>query len=92
MGPPSSNVFVLGASPPLKALQENLVYVDSTLHPSISLLEIGRDIMPTPQVWDGSWGLSGSMGPTSRLKIIEGQSHDHTFLFQRRELGGWCGS
>jgi len=29
--------------------RENLQCVDGTLYPSISLLEIGRDIMPTPQ-------------------------------------------
>jgi hypothetical protein len=33
-----------------KALKRKIVmYVEGTLYPSISLLEIGRDIMPTPQ-------------------------------------------
>jgi len=31
-----------------------VVYVEGTLYPSISLLEIGRDIMPTPQGWEGT--------------------------------------
>jgi hypothetical protein len=39
-----------------KALRENLlVYVEGTLYPSISVLEIGRDIMPTSQGWDGNY-------------------------------------
>jgi len=39
------------------------VYVEGTLYPSISLLEIGRDIMPTPQGWDGR-----EIMPTCRYK------------------------
>jgi hypothetical protein len=31
-----------------------VVYVEGTLYPWISLLEIGRDIMPTPQGQEGN--------------------------------------
>ncbi len=31
-----------------------VVYVEGTLHPRISHLEIERDIMPTPQGWEGN--------------------------------------
>jgi len=31
-----------------------IVYLEGTLCPSISLLENGRDIMPTPQWWGGN--------------------------------------
>ncbi len=37
--------------------RENLWCVEGTLHPSISLLEIGRDIRPTPQGWEGNYAL-----------------------------------
>jgi hypothetical protein len=30
------------------------MYVEGTLYPSIFLLEIGRDIMPTPQGQEGN--------------------------------------
>jgi hypothetical protein len=30
------------------------MHVEGTLNPSISLLQIGRGIMPTPQGWEGN--------------------------------------
>jgi hypothetical protein len=37
-------------------MRENfVVYVEGTLYTSISLLEIGRDIMPIPLGWEGNY-------------------------------------
>jgi len=38
-----------------KALRKFVVYVEATLYLSISLLEIGRDIMPTSQGWERNY-------------------------------------
>jgi hypothetical protein len=35
------------------------VYVEGTLYPSISLLKIGKEIMATPQGWDGNYAYLG---------------------------------
>jgi len=32
-----------------------VVYVEGALYSSISLLEIGTDVMPTPQGWEGNY-------------------------------------
>jgi hypothetical protein len=31
------------------------MYVEGALYPSISLLKIGTDVMPTPQGWEGNY-------------------------------------
>jgi len=39
------------------------MYVEGTLYPSISLLEIERDIMPTPQGWERNYAYSWGRNP-----------------------------
>jgi hypothetical protein len=39
----------------LKQLEKFVVYSEGTLYSSISLLKIGRDIMPTPQGLEGNY-------------------------------------
>jgi len=51
----------IGSSLICKALKKNLQYVE--VYPSISLLKIGREIMATPQGWDG-------VMPTFRFKDL----------------------
>jgi hypothetical protein len=41
------------------------VSVESTLYPSITLLEVGRDIMPTPQGWEGNCAYFVSVKPSN---------------------------
>jgi len=49
------------------------VYVEGTLYPSISLLEIGRDIMPIPQGWEGNYAYSSRMGGKLCLFLKDGR-------------------
>jgi hypothetical protein len=39
----------------IKYLEKFLVHVEGTLNPSIPLIEIGKDIMPTPRGWEGNY-------------------------------------
>jgi hypothetical protein len=39
----------------IEHLEKNCSVLEGTFYPSISLLEIVRDIMPTPQRWEGNY-------------------------------------
>jgi hypothetical protein len=46
----------------LKQLEKFVVYSEGTLYSSISLLKIGRDIMPTPQGLEGYYAYFSRIG------------------------------
>ncbi len=39
----------------IEHLEKNCSVLEGTFYPAISLLEIVRDIMPTPQRWEGNY-------------------------------------
>jgi hypothetical protein len=53
------NVFIailcLGFFVIMKHSKKFVMYVEGTLYPSISFLEIGRDIMPIPKGWEETY-------------------------------------
>jgi hypothetical protein len=56
------------------------VYVEGTLYPSISLLEIERDIMPTPQGMDhpnvqGPWAGEHPQNTLGKDQVIVHEEH-----------------